>query len=70
MEFHRRLKIYHAWKAKNKHRSVMNENERAPRSIMDAGMFNYIKRECLYFFKKFLGEAQYFIDTFGPIITK
>ncbi|BES87602.1 Myosin N-terminal SH3-like domain [Nesidiocoris tenuis] len=35
-EFHRRLKIYHAWKAKNKHRSVMNENERAPRSIMDA----------------------------------
>ncbi|XP_066902835.1 myosin heavy chain 95F isoform X1 [Halyomorpha halys] len=36
VEFHRRLKIYHAWKAKNKHRSVMNENERAPRSIMDA----------------------------------
>ncbi|XP_014255662.1 myosin heavy chain 95F isoform X2 [Cimex lectularius] len=36
VEFHRRLKIYHAWKAKNRHRSIMNENERAPRSIMDA----------------------------------
>jgi len=36
VEFHRRLKIYHAWKAKNRRRSVMDENERAPRSIMDA----------------------------------
>ncbi|KAF7268241.1 hypothetical protein GWI33_018604 [Rhynchophorus ferrugineus] len=29
-EFHRRLKVYHAWKAKNKKRTVMDENERAP----------------------------------------
>ncbi|KAK9506770.1 hypothetical protein O3M35_008647 [Rhynocoris fuscipes] len=40
VEFHRRLKIYHAWKAKNRHRSVMNENERAPRSVMDAAANN------------------------------
>lgn len=36
-EFHRRLKVYHAWKAKNQRRSIMNENERAPRS----GNLNY-----------------------------
>lgn len=35
-EFHRRLKVYHAWKAKNRKRTVMDENERAPRSVMDA----------------------------------
>uniref|UniRef100_A0A336MXX1 CSON006069 protein n=1 Tax=Culicoides sonorensis TaxID=179676 RepID=A0A336MXX1_CULSO len=35
-EFHRRLKVYHAWKAKNRKRSTMDENERAPRSIMEA----------------------------------
>ncbi|XP_058063778.1 myosin heavy chain 95F isoform X1 [Anopheles bellator] len=35
-EFHRRLKVYHAWKAKNRKRTIMNENERAPRSIMEA----------------------------------
>ncbi|XP_045467854.1 myosin heavy chain 95F isoform X3 [Harmonia axyridis] len=35
-EFHRRLKVYHAWKAKNQRRSVMNENERAPRSVMES----------------------------------
>lgn len=35
-EFHRRLKVYHAWKAKNRKRTTMEENERAPRSIMDA----------------------------------
>ncbi|XP_059475767.1 myosin heavy chain 95F isoform X2 [Neocloeon triangulifer] len=35
VEFHRRLKVYHAWKAKNKRRSTMEENERAPRSIME-----------------------------------
>nr|CAD7570088.1 unnamed protein product [Timema californicum] len=37
IEFHRRLKVYHAWKAKNKRRTIMDENERAPRSVMDAG---------------------------------
>ncbi|XP_050304041.1 myosin heavy chain 95F isoform X1 [Anthonomus grandis grandis] len=35
-EFHRRLKVYHAWKAKNKKRSVMDENERAPRSVLES----------------------------------
>lgn len=35
-EFHRRLKVYHAWKARNKKRTTMDENERAPRSIMEA----------------------------------
>ncbi|ETN65262.1 myosin vi [Anopheles darlingi] len=35
-EFHRRLKVYHAWKAKNRKRTTMNENERAPRSVMEA----------------------------------
>ncbi|VVC95724.1 unnamed protein product [Leptidea sinapis] len=37
-EFHRRLKVYHAWKAKNARKSTMNEQERAPQSIMDAGV--------------------------------
>nr|XP_023013286.1 myosin heavy chain 95F isoform X2 [Leptinotarsa decemlineata] len=35
-EFHRRLKVYHAWKAKNRKRTVMDENERAPRSVMES----------------------------------
>ncbi|XP_060526267.1 myosin heavy chain 95F isoform X2 [Cylas formicarius] len=35
-EFHRRLKVYHAWKAKNKKRTTMDENERAPRSVMES----------------------------------
>ncbi|XP_032513107.2 myosin heavy chain 95F isoform X2 [Danaus plexippus] len=34
-EFHRRLKVYHAWKAKNARKSTL-EQERAPQSIMDA----------------------------------
>ncbi|KAG5673983.1 hypothetical protein PVAND_003979 [Polypedilum vanderplanki] len=34
-EFHRRLKVYHAWKAKNRKRTTMDENERAPRSVME-----------------------------------
>ncbi|XP_044727037.1 myosin heavy chain 95F isoform X2 [Chrysoperla carnea] len=37
-EFHRRLKVYHAWKARNRKRTVMDENERAPKSIMDAAV--------------------------------
>ncbi|XP_055381599.1 myosin heavy chain 95F isoform X4 [Condylostylus longicornis] len=36
-EFHRRLKVYHAWKAKNRKRTTMDENERAPKSVMEAG---------------------------------
>ncbi|XP_038222882.1 myosin heavy chain 95F isoform X2 [Zerene cesonia] len=35
-EFHRRLKVYHAWKAKNARKSTMADQERAPQSIMDA----------------------------------
>ncbi|KPJ05984.1 Myosin-VI [Papilio machaon] len=35
-EFHRRLKVYHAWKAKNARKTTMHEQERAPQSIMDA----------------------------------
>lgn len=35
-EFHRRLKVYHAWKARNRKRTTMDENERAPKAIMDA----------------------------------
>merc|ERR1711970_633158 len=35
-EFHRRLKVYHAWKAKNrKKNSTFNESMRAPTSIID-----------------------------------
>ncbi|CAH0605729.1 unnamed protein product [Chrysodeixis includens] len=43
-EFHRRLKVYHAWKAKNARKTTMADQERAPQSIMDAGMqFNLTK---------------------------
>jgi myosin VI len=41
-EFHRRLKVYHAWKAKNRKRTTMDENERAPKSVMEAGKFRII----------------------------
>ncbi|QQP54910.1 Uncharacterized protein FKW44_007902 [Caligus rogercresseyi] len=41
-EFHRRLKVYHAWKAKNRKKngnedssSPFDENMRAPKSILD-----------------------------------
>ncbi|XP_078700151.1 unconventional myosin-VI-like isoform X1 [Branchiostoma floridae x Branchiostoma belcheri] len=33
-EFHRRLKVYHAWKTKNKKRTAGTEDERAPDSVM------------------------------------
>lgn len=39
-EFHRRLKVYHAWKAKNARKSTL-EQERAPQSIMDAGEYSH-----------------------------
>ncbi|XP_047022842.1 myosin heavy chain 95F isoform X1 [Helicoverpa zea] len=35
-EFHRRLKVYHAWKAKNARKTTLHDQERAPQSIMDA----------------------------------
>jgi len=35
-EFHRRLKVYHAWKAKNKKKnSAFDENLRAPNSVLE-----------------------------------
>lgn len=30
------FKVYHAWKAKNRKRTTMEENERAPRSVMES----------------------------------
>ncbi|XP_032399511.1 myosin VIa [Etheostoma spectabile] len=34
-EFHRRLKVYHAWKSKNKKRNTETEPQRAPKSVTD-----------------------------------
>lgn len=36
-EFHRRLKVYHSWKSKNKKRDNKENDERAPESIMQEG---------------------------------
>ena len=38
-EFHRRLKVYHAWKTKNKKKaaSTDNDDDRAPDAVMDQG---------------------------------
>ncbi|XP_051954529.1 myosin VIa isoform X2 [Xyrauchen texanus] len=38
-EFHRRLKVYHAWKSKNKKRNVQDE-QRAPKVVMDYAQQN------------------------------
>ncbi|CAH2248949.1 unconventional myosin-VI isoform X1 [Pelobates cultripes] len=38
-EFHRRLKVYHAWKSKNKKRNTETE-ERAPKSVTDYAQQN------------------------------
>uniref|UniRef100_A0A3B3DVZ7 Unconventional myosin-VI n=1 Tax=Oryzias melastigma TaxID=30732 RepID=A0A3B3DVZ7_ORYME len=38
-EFHRRLKVYHAWKAKNKKRNTDSE-QRAPKSVTDYAQQN------------------------------
>ncbi|NWH75002.1 MYO6 protein, partial [Piaya cayana] len=38
-EFHRRLKVYHAWKAKNKKRNAETE-QRAPKSVTDYAQQN------------------------------
>jgi len=35
-EFHRRLKVYHAWKSKNKKRNTDTE-QRAPKCVTDYG---------------------------------
>uniref|UniRef100_A0A3B5B5A8 Unconventional myosin-VI n=1 Tax=Stegastes partitus TaxID=144197 RepID=A0A3B5B5A8_9TELE len=34
-EFHRRLKVYHAWKSKNKKRNDDGSDQRAPKSVLD-----------------------------------
>ncbi|CAG10486.1 unnamed protein product, partial [Tetraodon nigroviridis] len=36
-EFHRRLKVYHAWKSKNKKRNDDGSDQRAPKSVTDYG---------------------------------
>uniref|UniRef100_A0A8C3GAK7 Unconventional myosin-VI n=1 Tax=Cyclopterus lumpus TaxID=8103 RepID=A0A8C3GAK7_CYCLU len=36
-EFHRRLKVYHAWKSKNKKRTDDGSDQRAPKSVTDYG---------------------------------
>lgn len=38
-EFHRRLKVYHAWKSKNKKRNA-DADQRAPKSVTDYGTAN------------------------------
>ncbi|XP_024858606.1 unconventional myosin-VI [Kryptolebias marmoratus] len=38
-EFHRRLKVYHAWKSKNKKRNTETE-QRAPKSVIDYAQQN------------------------------
>ncbi|MEQ2171509.1 Unconventional myosin-VI [Goodea atripinnis] len=44
-EFHRRLKVYHAWKSKNKKRNAETE-QRAPKSVMDYGTKVLLNRFC------------------------
>uniref|UniRef100_A0A8C5ASE1 Unconventional myosin-VI n=1 Tax=Gadus morhua TaxID=8049 RepID=A0A8C5ASE1_GADMO len=39
-EFHRRLKVYHAWKSKNKKRNTDGPDLRAPKSITDYAQAN------------------------------
>lgn len=39
-EFHRRLKVYHAWKSRNKKRNTETE-QRAPKSVTDYGRSSY-----------------------------
>ena len=42
MEFHRRLKVYHAWKSKNKKKGA-KADERAPAEVQGMGK----NRNCL-----------------------
>ena len=37
VEFHRRLKVYHAWKSKNKKRGLNKPDERAPAEVQGMG---------------------------------
>lgn len=38
-EFHRRLKVYHAWKSKNKKRNDDGSDQRAPKSVTEYGQW-------------------------------
>ncbi|CAB1440448.1 unnamed protein product [Pleuronectes platessa] len=44
-EFHRRLKVYHAWKSKNKKRNTETE-QRAPKSVTDYGPSPPVRAAC------------------------
>ncbi|XP_072534759.1 myosin VIa isoform X3 [Salminus brasiliensis] len=43
-EFHRRLKVYHAWKSKNKKRNTEAE-QRAPKSVTDYDLPPHVRKE-------------------------
>lgn len=45
-EFHRRLKVYHAWKSKNKKRTDDGSDQRAPKSVTDYGWSNIKSCAC------------------------
>ncbi|XP_006108861.1 unconventional myosin-VI-like isoform X1 [Myotis lucifugus] len=53
-EFHRRLKVYHAWKSKNKKRNTETE-QRAPKSVTDYGKNKSVLWNVLYI--RHLGEV-------------
>ncbi|XP_018599278.1 myosin VIa isoform X4 [Scleropages formosus] len=46
-EFHRRLKVYHAWKARNKKRNADAE-QRAPKSVTDYDLAPFVKKASLH----------------------
>ncbi|NXG85224.1 MYO6 protein, partial [Stercorarius parasiticus] len=60
-EFHRRLKVYHAWKSKNKKRNAEAE-QRAPKSVTDYASHNtaffFLSIFCLLGFGFFCTTAQ------------
>ena len=37
IEFHRRLKVYHAWKSKNKKQGTKGDEHRAPVQVEEEG---------------------------------
>jgi len=52
-EFHRRLKVYHAWKMKNKKQThtTMTQEQRAPQEVMQAGQLYIIYISLLHLLK-------------------
>eukprot|EP00058_Branchiostoma_floridae_P027074 XP_002612565.1 hypothetical protein BRAFLDRAFT_122181 [Branchiostoma floridae] len=59
-EFHRRLKVYHAWKTKNKKRTAGQEDERAPDSVMQGQSLP--NRQQRYFRIPFIRPADQYKD--------